>query len=66
MCRESGEIVLIDFGLAVRITDISNPLSGVMAKSRADMKATSKAVNAITEKLKAEAERINAEAEAWK
>ena len=167
MCRESGEIVLIDFGLAVRITDISNPLydrtsrvgtdgstapeqmhghasvrsdvyalgslandcfrgkppakwipiiqkalspkeefryrnigelasavkkrtrpnrrvligiaalicalialaihfSGLMAKSRADMKATSKAVNAITEKLKAEAERINAEAEAWK
>lgn len=167
MCRESGEIVLIDFGLAVRITDISNPLydrtsrvgtdgstapeqmhghasvrsdvyalgslandcfrgkppakwipiiqkalspkeefryrnigelasavkkrtrpnrrvligiaalicalialaihfSGVMAKSRADIKATSKAVNAITEKLKAEAERINAEAETWK
>ena len=26
MCRENGEIVLIDFGLAARITDISNPL----------------------------------------
>lgn len=28
MCRESGEIVLIDFGLAVRITDISTAPQG--------------------------------------